>query len=87
VLAKAEAPSLTGVSVADNGTLDASEAPSQSDANEFLEGRVALVAQLLGLLEAFIGPMLASHIVGEIWPQFPLVNRDFGKEARNEDAS
>jgi hypothetical protein len=88
VLATAEDPSLAGISMRENGTLGASEAPhSESDPAEFLEGRVILVAQLLGLLEAFIGPMLASHIVGEVWPEFPLSNRDFGKEARNEDAS
>jgi hypothetical protein len=88
VLAKAEAPSLTGISVREDGTLGTLEAAhSESDATEFLEGRVALVAQLLGLLEAFIGPMLASNIVGEVWPKFPLGNLDFGKEVGNEDAS
>jgi hypothetical protein len=35
---------------------------------EFLEGRVVLLAQLLGLLVAFIGPGLTARLIGEIWP-------------------
>jgi hypothetical protein len=87
VLARAEAPSLAGTNLDASGALSAPGAPdAEMDDKDFLEGRVLLLAQLLGLLEAFIGPTLTSHIVGEIWPQFPLGDRDFGKEARHEDA-
>jgi hypothetical protein len=34
---------------------------------EFLEGRVVLLAHLLGLLVAFIGSNLMSRLVDEIW--------------------
>ena len=85
VLAKAEVPSLSETSVDANGTLEAPR--SQLMAADFPDGRVVLVAQLLGLLAAFIGPTLASQIVGEVWPQFPLRDWDFGKEARSEEAN
>lgn len=87
VLATAEVPSLSAIGVNPNGTLEALDAlHSQPNAAGFLEGRVVLVAQLLGLLAAFIGPSLASHVVGEVWPEFPLIDRDFGREARSEEA-
>jgi hypothetical protein len=54
---------------------------------QLLEGRVVLLAQLLGLLVAFIGPGLTSRLMGEVWPQVPLKDRDFGKETDREEAS
>ena len=57
------------------------------DPNDFLEGRVVLLAQLLGLLVAFIGPGLTSRLVGEFWPQIPFQDRDFGKEQTDEKAT
>jgi hypothetical protein len=36
------------------------------------------LAQLLGLLVAFIGPSLTMRLVGEIWPQISLNKVDFG---------
>jgi hypothetical protein len=48
---------------------------------ELLEGRNILLAQLLGLLVAFIGPALTSRLLSEIWPQVPLKDLDFGKES------
>ena len=45
---------------------------------EFLEGRVVLLAHVLGLLVAFVGPELTSRLVGDILPQIPLDDLDFG---------
>jgi len=45
---------------------------------EFSEGRVVLLAQLLGLLVAFVGPALTSRLIGEIWPQLAADDVDFG---------
>ena len=56
------------------------------DPAELFEGRVVLLAQLLGLLVAFIGPSLTSRLIGEIWPEVPLKERDFGKEHDREKA-
>ncbi len=53
---------------------------AQLDPADYLEGRVVLLAQLLGMLVAFIGPGLTSRLVGEIWPQLPLKDLDFGPE-------
>ena len=87
-LAKAEVPWLRAVNVNADGDLEGLVAiGSLLDPAEFLEGRVVLLAQLLGLLVAFIGPSLASRLVGEFWPQIPFQDRDFGKEQENEEAS
>jgi hypothetical protein len=69
-LAKAEIPWLRAVHVKADGTLEGLEAVhARLGPAEFFEGGVVLVAQLLGLLVAFIGPNLTSRLVGEIWPQ------------------
>jgi hypothetical protein len=36
---------------------------------QFIEGEIGLLIELLGLLEALIGPALTSRLIGEIWPQ------------------
>jgi hypothetical protein len=87
VLATAEVPWLRALHVKADGTLEALEAfharPGPAD---LLEGRIVLLAQLLGLLVAFIGPGMTSRLVGEIWPQISLDDTDFGKERQNEKA-
>jgi len=86
-LSAAEIPWLRAVQVNADGDLDGLQAAgSEIDPAEFLEGRVVLLAQLLGLLVTFIGPGLTSRMVGEFWPQIPLRDRDFGKEQKNEKA-
>jgi len=86
-LSAAEISWLRAVHVNADGDLEGLEAAgSIFDPAEFLEGRVVLLAQLLGLLVAFIGPSLTSSMVGEFWPQIPLQDRDFGKEHKNENA-
>ena len=80
-LANAEVPWLRAVHVNADGDLEGlAEIGSLIDPTEFLEGRGVLLAQLLGLLVAFIGPSLTSRLVGEFWPQIPFQDRDFGKE-------
>jgi hypothetical protein len=78
-LASAEVSWLREVQVNADGTLEglatlhASLKPA-----EFCEGRVVLLAQLLGLLVAFIGPALTSRLMGESWPQLAADGVDFG---------
>ena len=85
VLAGAEVSWLRAVHVRVDGTLEGVEAiRAQLDPTEFLEGRIVLLAQLLGLLVAFIGPSLTSRLMGEIWPQVALKNMDFGNGGKNE---
>jgi hypothetical protein len=88
VLGKAEVSWLGLVQVNGSGSLEGWEAPcSQLDPVEFLEGRIVLLAQLLGLLMALIGPGLMSRLVGEVWPGFHSKAWDSaGKEVDSEKA-
>ena len=79
-LAKAEVPSLRGVHVKADGALqglDGLDAPVDPD--EIFEGRVVLLAQLLGLLVVFIGENLTLRLVHEAWPKLSLNDFDFGE--------
>jgi hypothetical protein len=77
-LASAEVHWLRAVQVNADATLEGLETPhAQLEPAEFREGGIVLLAQLLGLLAAFIGPGLTSRLVGEIWPQLSADNVDF----------
>jgi hypothetical protein len=65
-----------------DGTLERAE--EQLKADELFEGRVVLLAQMLGLLVAFIGEPLTLRLVREVWPQAPLDDLDFGDGRKNE---
>jgi hypothetical protein len=78
-LASAEVSWLREIAVNANGILEGLEiAHARLKPAEFREGRVVLLAQLLGLLVAFIGPGLTSRLMGEIWPQLAADNVNFG---------
>jgi len=78
-LASAEVPWLRAVQVNAEGTLEGLATPhARLKPDEFHEGRLVLLAQLLGLMVAFIGPGLTSRLVREIWPQLANENLDFG---------
>jgi hypothetical protein len=69
-LARAESPSLREVRVNAKGLLEApTEIHGRINSVSFLETRVVLVAQLLGLLAAFIGENLTLGLVREVWPK------------------
>ena len=59
------------------GGLD--ELAAQVDPKKLAEGSVVLLAQLLGLLVAFIGGNLTLQLVREMWPKIPLDDLDFGR--------
>ena len=72
-LANAEVPSLRAVEVNPDGSLGGlEELHAQLDGNKLSEGRVVLLAQLLGLLVAFIGESLTLRLVLEVWPKVPV---------------
>ena len=78
-LASAEVSWLRAVQVNADGALEGLETlHAHLTPAEFRDGRVVLLAQLLSLLVAFIGPGLTSRLVGEIWPQLLADNVDFG---------
>ncbi|HEY0257068.1 MAG TPA: hypothetical protein VGC39_06470 [Candidatus Methylacidiphilales bacterium] len=76
-MAGAELPRLRAVRVKDDGTFDGlDELHLKLKPAEFLECRVALLTQLLGLLVAFIGEILTIRLVREVWPKVPLHDLD-----------
>ncbi len=84
-LASEEVAWLRAIRVAADGSLEGPVDPDPAvGPEEMLEGRVALVAQLLGLLVAFIGERLMLRLLREIWPQLPLGNLNFIKEDNHE---
>ena len=69
-LARAEAPCLSAVQVAADGSLQGlDELGRQIDKDQVREGGVVLIAQLLGLLLLFIGEAMTSRLVtSEVLP-------------------
>lgn len=86
-LATPEAPWLSTVRVVGDGELEGLTA-ARTSVNDavFSSGEVVLLAQLIGLLVAFIGPTLTLRLIKQLWPQLPFKNADFSSTADNEDA-
>ena len=79
-LSNAEIPWLRAVHVKADGSFEAlDELGAQVGPDEIFAGRVVLLAQLLGLLVAFIGELLTLRLVRDVWPKLPLNDLDFGK--------
>ena len=71
-LARAEVSWLCAVRVNADGVLEGWEmSRAQLTHAAFMDGRVAMLAQLLGLLEAFVGPSVMPRILDDIWPRAP----------------
>ena len=87
VLASAEVPWLRVVYVKGDGSLEGPAALHEElDPGEYLEGSIVLLAQLAGLLVAFIGPNLTVRVMGEAWPHALLDDLDFGHGGKHEKA-
>ena len=85
VLAKAEAPWLRAVQVNMDGSLKGLEdLHAQLAPPDVFDCSVVLLAQLLGMLVAFIGETLTLHLVREVWPNVPLNDLGFGKGVTSE---
>lgn len=85
--ATAEVPWLTGVRVVAGGDLEGLTAAHETcSPQDFSEGEVVLLAQLLGLLVAFIGPALTVRLINQLWPQLAFTETDFSHSANNEKA-
>src|SRR5450759_1221283 len=74
-LANAEAPWLRAVHVNTDGSFQGLD---ELGPDEIFEGRVVLLAQLLGLLVAFIGELLTLRLVRDVWPKLSLNEVDLG---------
>jgi hypothetical protein len=80
VLSQEEVRWLRAVHVKSDGSLEGlEELHAQVALDEFIEGRVVLLAQLLGLLVAFIGEKLMLQMVRDVWPELLLKDLDFNK--------
>lgn len=87
VRATAEAPWLSSVKVVEDGELEGlAVARAAVDAADFSEGEIGLLAQLLGLLVAFVGPALTLRLIAQIWPQLPLNDVNFAQDGNDEKA-
>ena len=81
LLAQREVPWLRGAHLNVDGSFEGlAELDSQVDPQEIAEGRIVLLAQLLGLLVAFIGEDLTMRLTREIWPS--LVFEDMNSSRR-----
>ncbi len=76
-LAKAEAPSLTAIQVAADGSLQGlDELRPQVDADQAREAGIILITQLLGLLVRVVGEAMTLQLVtSEILPDFRFVSK------------
>jgi len=70
-LAGSEVIWLKNSRVAADGSLEGPAPPVPVDPEEVLEGGIVPVAQLIGLLVAFIGERLTLQLVREVWPKLP----------------
>ena len=84
VLASQEVPWLHDVAVNADGTLDGWDRPARKNEDTTEQGGTVLVAQLLGLLVAFIGENLTLRLIVQIWPQLPKDELNFDKGDQNE---
>jgi hypothetical protein len=71
-LAKAEVPWLNAVKVRADGSLEGLGARNtKQERDEAERAGVVLLAQLLGLLDTFIGEALMLRLVRDTWPDLP----------------
>lgn len=78
VRADAEVPWLREMHMKANGSLEGLEALGEHlDPEEILDGKVALLAQLLGSLVAYIGPSLTWQLLVQVWPKTSMKEADF----------
>jgi len=84
-LASEEVPWLRAVHVKSDGSLEGlEELGAQVDPQESAEGGVVFLAQLLGLLVAFIGKNLAVRLLHQVWPKLSLNDLDSDNGGKNE---
>jgi hypothetical protein len=80
VLSSVEIPWLRHVHVKADGSLEGlDKLDVQTDSENFRQGKVILLAQLLGLMVALIGERLTLWLVAEAWPELSPYNLAFGE--------
>ena len=82
-LARAEAPSLSAVQIAADGSLKGlGEIEPQIDKDQTREGGAILAAHLIELLLTFIGAGLTLRLVQDVWPETAFNGRVSEKERK-----
>jgi hypothetical protein len=85
-LASIEVPWLRALRVDASASLQGLEKPlAQLSSKTLLEGKQALLAQVFGLMEAFIGARLTLRLVQEAWPDLPVSGSELGKGDSNAE--
>ena len=75
-LARAEAPSLSAVQIAEDGSLQGLDAlRPQVDADQAGEAGIILITQLLGLLVRVVGEAVTLQLTSEILPDFRFLSK------------
>lgn len=75
-LAGTEVHWLREIQIGTNGSLEGlDDIRAKLGARRIEAGEIALVAQLLGLLETFIGPVLTLSLLRDIWPKMENGNK------------
>ena len=84
-LARAEAPSLSAVQVAADGSLKGlDDLEPQIDKEQARDEGAILIAQLIGLLLTFIGEGLTLRLVQDVWPEAAFDGRVSEKRGKLE---
>jgi len=84
-LAKAEAPSLRKIQLAEDGCLHGpSECESLGDKDPDAEAGVILIAELIGLLFTFIGEALTLRLMQDVWPEITFDDDSSGMGGKRE---
>ena len=84
-LAEEEAPSLTGLQLTADGSLQGlGELDQQIEKDQAEEGGTILIAQLLGLLSTFIGVALTLRLVQDAWPDAAFEDLNSGTRDEHE---
>ena len=82
-LAQTELPWLSTVQVNADCTLDGlNELHAQVGPQDFFDGSVVLLAQLVGLLVAFIGESLTLRMIGELWPKLSMADLEISRKGK-----
>jgi hypothetical protein len=82
-LARAEAPSLSAVQVAADGSLEGlDDLEPQIGTDRAGNAGAILIAQLIALLLTFIGEGLTLHMVQNVWPEAAFDGRDSEREKK-----
>jgi hypothetical protein len=87
-LTNAEVPGLRAVQLKVDGSFEWPESMEKTDADSesIAQGKVILLAQLLGLLVAFIGENLTLQLLHEVWPKLSSKGIDLDTGVENEKA-